>query len=261
MSYWVFLAVSLLACSVGFYKYIWFFSVGYGFAIAAIGVALPIAFHGVMGVPEWLMCILLVMYGARLGGYLMTRELKSASYRKTVAPELARKMPFGAQVALWISCGLLYTLMTSPIFHRLQNGAQANAWLWIGLPFMIGGILLEIIVDMQKSAAKKKNSGRFVDTGLYRFVRCPNYLGELLLWLGVFISGIGALQGIGQWVMAVLGLLLIAWVMFSGARRLEIRQDRNYGNDPEYQKYISTVPVIIPFIPLYSVKKYKFQVA
>lgn len=64
------------------------------------------------------------------------------------------------------------------------------------------------------------------------------------------------------WVfLAVLGLLLIVWVMFSGARRLEIRQDRNYGNDPEYQKYISTVPVIIPFIPLYSVKKYKFLVA
>ena len=28
MSYWVLLLVSLLACSVGFYMYIWFFSVG-----------------------------------------------------------------------------------------------------------------------------------------------------------------------------------------------------------------------------------------
>ena len=54
---------------------------------------------------------------------------------------------------------------------------------------------------------------------------------------------------------------LIAWVMFSGARRLELRQDRNYGADPEYQKYVRTVPIIIPFIPLYSVKKYKFLVA
>jgi hypothetical protein len=49
--------------------------------------------------------------------------------------------------------------------------------------------------------------------------------------------------------------------MFSGARRLEIRQDRNYALDPEYLKYIKTVPILIPFVPLYSVKKYSFLVA
>ena len=59
----------------------------------------------------------------------------------------------------------------------------------------------------------------------------------------------------------LLGYALIIWVMFSGARRLEIRQDKNYGNDPEYQKYVCTVPIILPFVPLYSVKKYKFLVA
>ena len=61
--------------------------------------------------------------------------------------------------------------------------------------------------------------------------------------------------------LAILGFVLIAWVMFSGARRLEMRQDKNYGADPEYQKYVRTVQIIIPFVPLYSVKKYKFLVA
>ena len=133
--------------------------------------------------------------------------------------------------------------------------------LWVGVVIMAAGIVLELIADMQKTAAKKKNSRRFVDTGLYRLVRCPNYLGELLLWLGVLVSGITALQGVWQWVLAVLGFILISWIMFSGARRLEIRQDKNYGDDPEYQEYVKSVPIIIPFIPLYSVKKYKFLVA
>lgn len=53
----------------------------------------------------------------------------------------------------------------------------------------------------------------------------------------------------------------IIFVMFSGARRLELRQNKNYGDDPEYQAYMKKVPIMVPFIPLYSVAKYKFFVA
>ena len=100
-----------------------------------------------------------------------------------------------------------------------------------------------------------------MDTGLYRLVRCPNYLGEMVFWTGVLVSGIDALQGVGQWVMALIGYVGIVFVMFSGARRLEIRQNKNYGKDPEYQQYVKTVPILLPFIPLYSVEKYKWLIA
>jgi len=46
--------------------------------------------------------------------------------------------------------------------------------------------------------------------------------------------------------------------MFGGARRLEIRQNKNYGADPEYQAYVQSTPIILPFVPLYSVEKYTF---
>ena len=83
----------------------------------------------------------------------------------------------------------------------------------------------------------------------------------MIFWTGVLLSGIGALAGVGQWVMALIGYIGIIFVMFSGARRLEIRQNKNYGKDPEYQKYVKSVPILVPFIPLYSVEKYKFLVA
>ena len=262
MNYWIIFLVSMVACSVGFHMYIWFFSVGYGLAISAISLTLGIAFHESMGTAEWAACALLFCYGLRLSGYLLLREKKSAAYRKVLSPEMERskKMPLIAKLSIWVTCGFLYTLMMSPLYFRLQNHAAPDAGLWVGLVVMASGIVLELIADLQKTAAKKKNNRRFVDTGLYRLVRCPNYLGELLIWLGVLISGLAALQGVWQWVLAILGFVLISWVMFSGARRLEIRQDKNYGDDPEYQEYVRSVPIIIPFIPLYSVKKYKFLV-
>lgn len=126
---------------------------------------------------------------------------------------------------------------------------------------MAFGIVFESVADMQKNASKKKNPNRFCDTGLYKFVRCPNYLGEMIFWTGVLVSGVNVLEGAGQWILALIGYIGIIFVMFSGARRLELRQNKNYGNDPEYQKYVKTVPIMVPFIPLYSVAKYKFLVA
>ena len=263
MNYWIVFAVSMVACSVGFHSYIWFFSVGYGLAIAAISAALAVAFRGSMGPAEWIACGLLFFYGIRLAGFLLHREIKNAAYRRTVSMEMERskKMPLVAKLSLWVSCGFLYTLMTIPLYYRMLNQAAPDAALWAGVALMAAGILMEWEADRQKSAAKKKNSRRFVDTGLYRLVRCPNYLGELLIWLGVLVSGVTALRGVWQWVLSILGFVLIVWVMFSGARRLEIRQDKNYGDDPEYQEYVRTVPIIIPFLPLYSVKKYRFLMA
>ena len=263
MSIWIIIAVSLAAAIVGFHNYIWFFSVGYGLAIAVIGATLAIGFHGTIHLPELLTCLLLVGYGLRLSGYLLIREIKSSAYKQILNPEIERskRMSIWAKTGLWLVCGLLYVLMTCPLFYRLKNGVSPDPMLWIGLLVMVSGVILEIMADLQKSATKKKNSRRFVDTGLYRFVRCPNYLGELLIWTGMLLTGTTALRGILQWVLALLGYALIVWVMFSGARRLEIRQDKNYGSDPEYQEYVRTVPIILPFVPLYSVKKYKFLVA
>lgn len=122
------------------------------------------------------------------------------------------------------------------------------------------GIAFETISDYQKSKAKKKNPKRFCDSGLFKIVRCPNYLGELIIWTSVFASGVTALTTVGQWIVAIIGYLGIVYIMFSGARRLEIRQDKNYGEDSEYQQYVKTTLIFLPLVPLYSVKKHKWLV-
>lgn len=261
--YFVTFLAGLIFSACGFYMYIYFFSLGYGFSIAAIGAVFLVLFRGSVTAGTALQCLLFMVYGIRLGGYLLIRELKSPAYKKVLSPEMkrSREMSIGPKIAIWVSCALLYTLETSPVFFRLLNGDGTDAFVIAGLLVMACGLALESAADLQKTAAKKKDPCRFVDTGLYRIVRCPNYLGEMIFWLGVLISGIGSLHGPLQWAVAVSGFAGIVYIMFGGARRLEIRQDRNYGEDPEYQKYVRTVPILLPFVPLYSVKKYTFLVA
>ncbi len=259
----ILLITALVVSSIGFKKYVWFISIGYGFSVCAIGIVLLALFHGQMDPGITVQCVLFILYGLRLGGYLTSRELKSGSYNKKMKTEIkdGKGMSVIAKCGIWISAALLYVCETSPVLFRIENGKATSAAVLIGIVVSAVGLVIETTSDVQKSLAKKLRPGRFVDTGLYRIVRCPNYFGEMLFWTGVFISGIGSNQGVWQWVSVLAGYLGIIYVMFGGARRLEIRQNRTYGSDPDYQAYVKKTPIMIPLIPLYSVEKYKWLVA
>lgn len=73
----------------------------------------------------------------------------------------------------------------------------------------------------------------------------------------MFVGSLNALRGVGQWITAVLGYILIVFIMFNGAQRLDKRQEKHYGKMAEYRAYADSTPIIIPLIPLYHIGKYK----
>lgn len=260
---WLLLAISFAVSAVGWLYFIYFFSIGYGFAISALSLATAIIFRDVITLPAAILCGVLFIYGIRLAMYLLLRERRSASYKKILyQPENTARKPLFAMFMIWISCALLYIGQISPVTFYLYNMAHLapvnDLWAWIGALVAAAGVVIEMVADVQKSAAKRLNAHRFVDTGLYRIVRCPNYFGEVLMWTGSFLICFGACCTVGQWVIASLGYVGIVYVMFSGARRLELRQTETYGADPEFQAYIKRTPLILPLVPIYSVAKYKW---
>lgn len=257
----ILLALSFAVSAVGWIYFIYFFSIGYGLSISALSLATVLLFADVITLPTALLCGVLFIYGLRLALYLFVRERKSASYKKILyQPDNTQRKPLFVMFMIWTSCALLYIGQISPVTFYLYNyahGTMVNPlWAWIGMGVAALGVLIEIIADAQKSAAKRVNASRFVDTGLYRLVRCPNYFGEILMWTGSFVVSVGACCSFWQWVIASLGYAGIVYVMFSGARRLELRQMETYGDNPEFQAYIKRRPLILPFIPIYSVAKH-----
>ena len=82
--------------------------------------------------------------------------------------------------------------------------------------------------------------------------------GELVIWTGSFIICLGTSCAIWQWIIAAAGYLGIVYVMFIGARRLELRQSEVYHGKYEYRIYARRIPLLIPFIPIYSLAKYRW---
>lgn len=261
---WIFLIVSAVLCAVGFKKYVYFLSIGYGFSVAGLGIA----YLATALVERWsisfvtvLQCLLFAAYGARLSGFLLVREIKNASYRKVLneaTKENEKPMPIFVKIAIWVTVSILYIMQTSPVFFRIYNGMGEDIVLpLVGIIISAAGLALEALSDKQKSAQKAKRPDMVATEGLFKMVRCPNYFGEILFWTGVFFGSINTLSGAGQWTVALIGYILIAAIMINGAQRLDKRQEKSNGSKPEYRAYADHTPLIIPFLPISHIGKYK----
>ncbi len=257
----IFFALSLLVCLCGFKKYVYFMSIGYGFSVAIIGAAMAVL--GLTGaytkltIAHYIQFALFVIYGFRLSGFLLIREIKNAAYRKTLAEATGdeSKMPIFVKVVMWLTMGVLYTAQTSGVAFRLFNGAGTTVFQWIGICISAFGIGLETIADQQKSRQKAERPDMVAMKQLYKIVRCPNYFGEILFWTGVTVSALDVLQGVGQWITVLIAYVCIVFIMFNGAQRLEKRQMARYGNNAEYKAYADKTPIIIPLLPIYHLNK------
>ena len=263
----ILLAVCAVACAVGFYKFVYFLSIGYGFAIAAGGVAVLVMWLvNPTATPLWIVLVqtaLFIAYGARLSGFLLVRELKNATFKKTdvakdtLAKNGEKKMPIFVLATIWVFVSVLYVAQVSPMLFRYDNGATDYIVPVVGFAISVLGLILEAVADKQKSAQKKERPDMVATKGLYKICRCPNYLGEITFWTGVFISGITAYKTVGQWICAVLAYIAIVYIMFNGAQRLEKRQMARYGDNDEYNEYANKTPIIIPLLPIYHLNKKK----
>jgi steroid 5-alpha reductase family enzyme len=250
-------APTLLISALGFLRVDYYISLGYGFSIAALAVVFPVVYGGQLDGPLLAADALLFLYGMRLGIFLFLRERQPSFERERLASlERSARVRGVLRLVIWVSVAALYVAMYAPVMFALAAGPSAGGVvLPLGVALMVVGLGLEALADRQKSVFKASNPSRFCDAGLYRLVRSPNYFGEMMFWLGTFITGLGAYRAPLDWLIALLGLVCIELIMLGSARRLELKQAERYGGEPAYRDYAARVPVLFPLLPLYSLKR------
>lgn len=254
------LLLCLLVSAIGFWRHVYFISIGYGYSIAAMGVVALVLTGSQTSLVSWMECLLLIAYGARLGTYLVIRETRPA-YRASQKADADRpaRMGLGLKSVIWVTVSVLYVCMFMPALARTladQRGiSDALGGLSIlGIAIMALGLVIEVVADVQKTAAKKKDPQRFCDTGLYRFCRYPNYFGEMLVWTGNLIAGASLLDNWLPWLLAALGYISIILIMLGSGRRFEAKQAARYGDIPEFRSYVARTPVLLPFVPIHTLQ-------
>lgn len=137
---------------------------------------------------------------------------------------------------------ILYIVALPILWIHTHPGEVSLDVLAVVLPIWLAGFLIEAIADRQLALFQKNlsNKGKLLTTGLWGYVRHPNYLGELIQWWAIWLMA--AFLPFG-WILC-LSPLLLTYLMFevSGVKPLEEKMKKN----PEFKEYADITPSLVP---------------
>lgn len=148
---------------------------------------------------------------------------------------------FWSFLSFWVLQGFSAWLILIPTLIFLTRSTKISLTFAItGFVIWLYGILAESISDYQKYKFKSdpKNKDKWIETGLWKYSRHPNYFGEFLCWLGVYVFTLPALSLI-EGILLLISPLYILWILtrVTGIPTLDKEADKIWGNDKKYQEY------------------------
>jgi steroid 5-alpha reductase family enzyme len=228
----------------------WFFHSERFFDLIGSATYLTITIVALIAVPEVdtrsvVLGIMVCLWGLRLGAFLFAR-VQAAGH--DVRFNLM-KHDFTWFLMTWTIQGL-WVVITSSAALTAITSTNKNSFGWIGIIGIIiwlSGFVIEIVADEQKRRFKlnPSNQHSFIDKGLWSWSQHPNYFGEIILWIGVTLV---ALPALSDW--QYLSLISPVFVFFlltriSGIPMLDSAARKRWGDNPDFQKYKETTPVLI----------------
>jgi steroid 5-alpha reductase family enzyme len=128
-----------------------------------------------------------------------------------------------------------------PVFSG--DGNPLNGWDILAVILLFGSVFYAFIADEQlrKFRNNHENKGKTITSGLWRFSRHPNYLGEISTWWGLAIFAIAA--GFHYWWILAGPVAITLMFIFASIPLIEKRHlERRKG----YADYISGTPMLLP---------------
>ena len=145
---------------------------------------------------------------------------------------------FAEQVAIWI--GILFVFLPLAGYYAapiLLAWLHPNVPGWavaLGVSTFTFGIFLHYVADAQKYFTLQVHPG-LIETGLFARTRNPNYLGEIMTYMGYAIIS-------WNWIPFVVNF---AWIFGFFVRNM-IKKDRSMSRHPGFAAYKARTGLLFP---------------
>jgi steroid 5-alpha reductase family enzyme len=214
-------------------------SITYLFSVSAL-----LYITGTTKITDIIVVFCVAVWAVRLGLFLFNRIVKDGEDKRfrNIKPNFTRFFMTWTLQGTWVSMCLLcvLTALSSP------NGIIHSYLFYVGLFVFNIGFLIEIVADNQKTIFRndKKNKDKFITTGLWKYSRHPNYLGEIILWFGISVMSFSSLENLQFFTLISPIFVYFLLVYVSGVRMLEDSGKKKWGHLDSYKKYINNTPKI-----------------
>lgn len=213
------------------------------------------AYAGLSDVRLDVMAALVTLWGARLtfnfarkGGYSGTEDYRWAILRARMKPAQFQLFNLFFIVIYQNAILVLITLPALTAYNHQGTFGVPDAL--VALLFL-GLLVGETVADQQqwvfqgaKAAGGSDFRPRFVQSGLWRLSRHPNFFFEQAQWWALFLMGAVAAGSLLQWT--VVGAALLT-VLFVGSTNFT--ESITLSKYPEYAEYQSRTSAVVPWLP------------
>ena len=232
-------SVSLLRRDASIVDIAW----GLGFVLVAWAAKFV---TGASGSGNWLLLLMVTVWGLRLTGYLAKRNLgKGEDFRyRAMRRKHGERFAIVSLYSVFGLQGALMMLVSLPVSLG-QRDTDAGAGFVVLLGFVVWavGLYFEVVGDAQLARFKRdpRNADQIMDQGLWGLTRHPNYFGDALVWWGLAI--VGSSQGAGIWAFLGAAVMTVLLVRVSGAALLDRLLAKR---KPGYAEYMARTSGFIP---------------
>ena len=191
---------------------------------------------------------LITIWAIRLGSFLFLRVKREGRDNRFNV----MKTKFWWFLFTWTLGGLWVFVTMCAGLAAITSGKNVDLFSHpldiIGLSLWIIGFVTEVIADNQKSRfrSKPENADNFINEGLWKRSRHPNYFGEITLWLGITIMSLPVLSGLQLITLISPVFVFILLTKISGVSMQEARAKKKWEDNEAYQEYLKNTPMLIP---------------
>ncbi|MEE4299511.1 MAG: DUF1295 domain-containing protein [Pseudomonadales bacterium] len=143
-------------------------------------------------------------------------------------------------LCVFAGCIALYPALALPA--REANALDALAFL-LG----VGATWLQFRsdADLHRFRAERASRAEVLTTGIWAWCRHPNYLGEILFWVSLFLFGVAAAGGVYPWSWLGPAVMIALFLIVS----IPMIEKKLLADKPGYADYRARTPMILPWPP------------
>lgn len=133
-------------------------------------------------------------------------------------------------------------------YNEFSFGLNHQVLVYAGLLIALTGLFFEVIGDEQLRRHIAKGTRSLLQSGLWSITRHPNYFGEILIWVGIYISAITLLFTNSVSPIYYIALALSPIIMSTVLLKVSTPLlEKNMEKYDAWDEYTKKVPMIFPW--------------